>query len=186
MLHFEKSSVFTWKVGHPPPYLFIIPIYFFRPHFLPPHGNSKSSFIDMFPAFNLGTYSSSFLHPEIQGHAIKNQDLLLASGAISLKGSDGMSEVDDDVQAAVSAQSQSFAPDLLQPDLNPSSATPIATFILTIDTYASTITVTCSCRAFIGAAFAGPRTHRNREIDCFSCGTIQRPFCPRHRSGDTS
>jgi syntaxin 16 len=44
-------------------------------------------------------YSSA--HPELQGHAIKNQDLLIASGAISLKGSEGMSAVDDDVAAAV-------------------------------------------------------------------------------------
>jgi len=39
---------------------------------------------------------------ELQGHATKNQDLLLASGTISLKGSDGLSAVDDDIMAAVS------------------------------------------------------------------------------------
>jgi hypothetical protein len=39
---------------------------------------------------------------ELQGHAIKNQDLLIASGAISLKGTEGMNAVDDDVAAAVS------------------------------------------------------------------------------------
>jgi hypothetical protein len=39
---------------------------------------------------------------ELQGHAIKNQDLLIASGAISLKGAEGMNAVDDDVAAAVS------------------------------------------------------------------------------------
>lgn len=38
---------------------------------------------------------------ELQGHAIKNQDLLMASGAISLKGSEGMTAVDDDLAAAV-------------------------------------------------------------------------------------
>lgn len=38
---------------------------------------------------------------ELQGHAIKNQDLLIAAGTISLKGSEGMSAVDDDVEAAV-------------------------------------------------------------------------------------
>ncbi|KAF7361877.1 Syntaxin-like t-snare protein tlg2 [Mycena venus] len=38
---------------------------------------------------------------KLQGHAIKNQDLLVASGTISLKGSEGMSAVDDDVAAAV-------------------------------------------------------------------------------------
>jgi hypothetical protein len=41
------------------------------------------------------------LRAELQGHAIKNQDLLIASGTISLKGSEGMSAVDDDVAAAV-------------------------------------------------------------------------------------
>lgn len=41
----------------------------------------------------------SFL--ELQGHAIKNQDLLIASGTISSKGSEGMSAVDDDIEAAV-------------------------------------------------------------------------------------
>ena len=39
---------------------------------------------------------------ELQGHATKNQDLLLASGTISLKGSDGLNAVDDDIMAAVS------------------------------------------------------------------------------------
>ncbi|KAJ8696873.1 t-SNARE affecting a late Golgi compartment protein 2, variant 2 [Pleurotus ostreatus] len=43
---------------------------------------------------------------KLQGHAIKNQDLLLASGTISLKGSEGMSAVDEDVEAAHSTQSQ--------------------------------------------------------------------------------
>ena len=37
----------------------------------------------------------------LQGHAAKNQDLLVASGAIHLTGSDGLSAVDDDIQAAV-------------------------------------------------------------------------------------
>lgn len=36
----------------------------------------------------------------LQGHAIKNQDLLIASGTIASKGSEGLSAVDDDVQAA--------------------------------------------------------------------------------------
>jgi len=40
--------------------------------------------------------------PELQGHAIKNQDLLIASGTISLKGSEGMTAVDEDIEAAVS------------------------------------------------------------------------------------
>jgi hypothetical protein len=46
--------------------------------------------------------TSSHLSPlELQGHAIKNQDILIASGTLSLKGSDGMTAVDDDVAAAV-------------------------------------------------------------------------------------
>ncbi|KAF9071757.1 t-SNARE [Rhodocollybia butyracea] len=45
---------------------------------------------------------------KLQGHAIKNQDLLLASGAISLKGSAGLSEVDEDVEAATNTQSLSL------------------------------------------------------------------------------
>ncbi|KAH8827977.1 t-SNARE [Flagelloscypha sp. PMI_526] len=36
---------------------------------------------------------------KLQGHAIKNQDLLIASGAVTLTGSAGMNDVDDDVQA---------------------------------------------------------------------------------------
>lgn len=48
---------------------------------------------------------------ELQGHAIKNQDLLIASGAISLKGSEGLSAVDEDIEAAsaVSIQSSVFS-----------------------------------------------------------------------------
>lgn len=38
----------------------------------------------------------------LQGHAAKTQDLLVASGSVHLKGSDGLSAVDDDIQAAVS------------------------------------------------------------------------------------
>ncbi|KAK7472580.1 t-SNARE affecting a late Golgi compartment protein 2 [Stygiomarasmius scandens] len=45
---------------------------------------------------------------KLQGHAIKNQDLLVASGTISLKGSAGMSSLNDDVQAAAHTQSQSL------------------------------------------------------------------------------
>ncbi|KAJ3965915.1 hypothetical protein EV361DRAFT_872816, partial [Lentinula raphanica] len=44
----------------------------------------------------------------LQGHAIKNQDLLLASGTVSLKGSAGMSAVDEDVEAAENTQSLSL------------------------------------------------------------------------------
>lgn len=40
---------------------------------------------------------------KLQGHAIKNQDLLVASGAVSLRGTDGLDAVDDDVQAAALA-----------------------------------------------------------------------------------
>ncbi|KAI5123921.1 hypothetical protein M0805_006339 [Coniferiporia weirii] len=40
----------------------------------------------------------------LQGHAIKNQDLLVASGAVSLKGSEGMSDLDEDMRVAVHGQ----------------------------------------------------------------------------------
>ncbi|KAF8885419.1 t-SNARE [Mucidula mucida] len=46
---------------------------------------------------------------KLQGHAIKNQDLLIASGTISLKGPEGMSAVDDDVAAATHTRSQSLS-----------------------------------------------------------------------------
>ncbi|KAI0769602.1 t-SNARE, partial [Trametes elegans] len=41
---------------------------------------------------------------KLQGHAIKNQDLLAASGAVSLKGAAGMSALDEDVEAAAASQ----------------------------------------------------------------------------------
>lgn len=46
---------------------------------------------------------------KLQGHAIKNQDLLIASGTISLRGSEGLSAVDDDVEAATHTRSQSLS-----------------------------------------------------------------------------
>lgn len=36
----------------------------------------------------------------LQGHAIKNQDLLIASGTISSRGSEGLTAVDEDMEAA--------------------------------------------------------------------------------------
>ncbi|CCA74503.1 related to the member of the syntaxin family of t-SNAREs TLG2 [Serendipita indica DSM 11827] len=42
----------------------------------------------------------------LQGHAIKNQDLLIASGAISLHGSEGLSAVEEDMAAAQQQQQQ--------------------------------------------------------------------------------
>lgn len=44
-----------------------------------------------------------FFSLALQGHAIKNQDLLIASGAVTLKGAEGMSDVDEDMQIAVRA-----------------------------------------------------------------------------------
>ncbi|KAL5485236.1 TLG2 [Sanghuangporus weigelae] len=43
----------------------------------------------------------------LQGHAIKNQDLLVASGALTLKGPEGMSDVDEDMRIASQNQNQS-------------------------------------------------------------------------------
>ncbi|KAJ3480228.1 hypothetical protein NLI96_g8498 [Meripilus lineatus] len=55
---------------------------------------------------------------KLQGHAIKNQDLLLASGTISLKGSEGLSAVDEDVEAATASRSQTMDQELLAPDFD--------------------------------------------------------------------
>ncbi|KAI0036883.1 t-SNARE [Vararia minispora EC-137] len=52
---------------------------------------------------------------KLQGHAIKNQDLLVASGVTSLKGSDALSAADEDMQAAsLSTQSQLLPNDELR------------------------------------------------------------------------
>jgi len=52
---------------------------------------------------------------KLQGHAIKNQDLLVASGVTSLKGSDALNAVDEDIEAA--SRSQLVDQQLLEPDL---------------------------------------------------------------------
>ncbi|KAF7792394.1 hypothetical protein EIP86_003431 [Pleurotus ostreatoroseus] len=55
---------------------------------------------------------------KLQGHAIKNQDLLVASGAISLKGSEGLTAVDEDVAAATASRGGALAQDLLTADMD--------------------------------------------------------------------
>jgi hypothetical protein len=60
------------------------------------HHESLSQFISAITDISLSALI------ELQGHATKNQDLLLASGTISLKGTDGLNAVDDDIMAAVS------------------------------------------------------------------------------------
>jgi len=52
---------------------------------------------------------------KLQGHAIKNQDLLVASGVTSLKGTDALNAVDEDIEAA--SRSQLVDQQLLEPDL---------------------------------------------------------------------
>lgn len=52
---------------------------------------------------------------KLQGHAIKNQDLLVASGVTSLKGTDALTAVDEDIEAA--SRSQLVDQQLLEPDL---------------------------------------------------------------------
>ncbi|KAI0256091.1 t-SNARE [Lactifluus subvellereus] len=56
---------------------------------------------------------------KLQGHAIKNQDLLVASGVTSLKGPDALTAVDEDVEAAVWHHPFRCIPShqLLEPDL---------------------------------------------------------------------
>jgi len=40
----------------------------------------------------------NFFWTGLQGHAIKNQDILVASGAVRLRGSEGISALEEDVQ----------------------------------------------------------------------------------------
>ena len=49
-------------------------------------------------AFSVLTLTLLFI--ELQGRAVKTQDLLVASGTLSLKGSDGLSALDEDIEAA--------------------------------------------------------------------------------------
>jgi len=66
-----------------------------------------------------GVWLLSFCRTELQGHAIKNQDLLIASGTISSKGSEGMSAVDDDVEAAAASRNRAaMAQDMMTPDVD--------------------------------------------------------------------
>ncbi|KAJ3556903.1 hypothetical protein NM688_g1765 [Phlebia brevispora] len=55
---------------------------------------------------------------KLQGHAIKNQDLLVASGAVSLKGSEGLSALDEDVAAASASRGGLSTQDLLTADMD--------------------------------------------------------------------
>ncbi|OJT12299.1 t-SNARE affecting a late Golgi compartment protein 2 [Trametes pubescens] len=55
---------------------------------------------------------------KLQGHAIKNQDLLAASGAVSLKGSAGMSALDEDVEAAAASHQDVVVRQMTAIDLN--------------------------------------------------------------------
>ncbi|KAF8629671.1 hypothetical protein AX17_005610 [Amanita inopinata Kibby_2008] len=79
-------------------------------HSFPPstsrHGQLAAKNVQRGLAAKVQDLSASFRKKQrvymekLQGHAIKNQDLLIASGTISLRGSDGLNAVDDDVQAA--------------------------------------------------------------------------------------
>jgi len=91
-------------------------------HSFPPsqgHRSSAANNVQRGLAAKLQGLSASFRKKQrvylerLQGHAIKNQDLLIASGSLSLKGQEGLSAVDDDLQAASQLQAQ----DNLQPDL---------------------------------------------------------------------
>ncbi|KAH7923408.1 t-SNARE [Leucogyrophana mollusca] len=50
----------------------------------------------------------------LQGHAIKNQDLLIASGTISSRGADALTAVDEDIEAAHQSQAQILAQNVVQ------------------------------------------------------------------------
>ncbi|EAU91404.2 t-SNARE [Coprinopsis cinerea okayama7 len=85
----------------------------FQPHNFPPDPQSSKNVllaaknVQRGLAAKLQDMSATFRKKQrvymekLQGQATKNQDLLVASGAITLKGSEGMSAVDDDVRAAV-------------------------------------------------------------------------------------
>ncbi|KAI0675101.1 t-SNARE [Trametes maxima] len=55
---------------------------------------------------------------KLQGHAIKNQDLLAAAGAVSLKGSAGMSALDEDVEAAAASHEDAIMRQMAVPDID--------------------------------------------------------------------
>lgn len=83
----------------------------------------------------------------LQGHAAKNQDLLVASGAISLKGPDAMSALDDDIQAAVGRGL------LLSPPSNIVSSAAVP--------YTSPVSIPYSTRHITRAPSKRPGTDRN-------------------------
>ncbi|KAF8441506.1 t-SNARE [Boletus edulis BED1] len=68
----------------------------------------------------------------LQGHAIKNQDLLIASGTITSKGSEGLTAADEDVQAAVSTQAQIQETDMHDIRLRDHELTDIANSIASL------------------------------------------------------
>ncbi|PCH43750.1 t-SNARE, partial [Wolfiporia cocos MD-104 SS10] len=56
---------------------------------------------------------------KLQGHAIRKQDLLIASGTISSKGLEGLSAVDDDVEAAAASRNHAaLAQDMMTTDVD--------------------------------------------------------------------
>lgn len=59
----------------------------------------SSSLLDSLP-FVIGTPFTRLLL-ELQGHSIKNQDLLVAAGTVSLNSADGVMALEDDMNAAV-------------------------------------------------------------------------------------
>ncbi|TFK26463.1 t-SNARE [Coprinopsis marcescibilis] len=93
----------------------------FQPHNFPPDSQSSRNIqlaaknVQRGLAAKLQDISATFRKKQrvymekLQGQATKNQDLLVASGAITLKGSEGMSAVDDDVRAATHTRAQSMS-----------------------------------------------------------------------------
>ncbi|KAF6760276.1 t-SNARE [Ephemerocybe angulata] len=93
----------------------------FQPHTFPPDPQSSNHQLHAAKnvqrglAAKLQDLSATFRKKQrvymekLQGQATKNQDLLVASGAISLKGSEGLSAVDDDIQAATHTRNQSMS-----------------------------------------------------------------------------
>lgn len=106
----------------------------------------------------------SELTSELQGHAIKNKDLLAASGAITLKGSDVLDELQEDEQAVRHHS-------MLQPELTPVPKS-------------ASIPVASHHRPQHRPRCAYQRDHPDRDVHLRAGRPLPRPRQPRRGTGD--
>ncbi|KAJ7072311.1 syntaxin-like t-SNARE protein TLG2 [Mycena amicta] len=105
---FRRCQGLIQRIGTTPPHSF-------PPSKPPAHASLAAKNVQRGLAAKVQELSATFRKKQrvymekLQGHAIKNQDLLIASGAVSLKGSEGLSALDDDVAAATHTQVQHLA-----------------------------------------------------------------------------